>query len=241
MNCGFGLGSLCHYLAVTDSDKKEPISSTKKYLAEFFGTLALVSVVVGSGIMGQNLSTDLGVVLLINAVSTVLALGLLIFLLAPLSVAQFNPTVSLALLLRRSLSAKDYFIYLPAQIAGAITGAILANWMFDLEALQISSKARITLGTFIGEIVSTAGLVAVILILLVRSQGHLLPIAVPVWIGAAYFFTSSTSFANPAVTIGRMFSDSFAGIAPNSVLPFIFAQVLGAGIGVLISKGVTRV
>lgn len=226
---------------MTKPAKELSISSTRKYLAEFCGTLALVTVVVGSGIMGQNLSGDLGVVLLINAVSTVLALGLLILLLAPLSGAQFNPAVSLALLLNRRLSPKDYFFYLPAQITGAITGAILANLMFDLEALQISAKARITIGTFIGEVIATAGLVAIILILLVRSQDKLLPIAVPVWIGAAYFFTSSTSFANPAVTIGRIFSDSFAGIAPESVLPFILAQVLGAGLGILISKGVARV
>lgn len=197
--------------------------------------------VVGSGIMGSNLSEDSGVVLLVNALSTIFALSLLIFLLAPISGAQLNPAVSLSLVLTKVTKAKEATPIALAQIAGAIGGAITANVMFDLALIQIADKQRATLGTFLGEIIATAGLIAIILTLIARKQEKLLPIAVSAWIGSAYFFTSSTSFANPAVTIGRMFSDTFAGIAPSSVLPFIFAQIIGAIIGIAISKGVSRV
>ena len=198
-------------------------------------------VVVGSGVMGQNLSTDEGVVLFINAASTVLALGLLIVLLAPISGAQFNPAVTLSLTITNRLRFTKLAALLPAQVLGAISGAMIANAMFDLSMIQISLKERFSLGTFLGEVIATAGLIAIILTLIARSQEKLLPIAVSAWIGSAYFFTSSTSFANPAVTIGRIFSDTFAGIAPSSVLPFILAQIIGAIIGIAFSKGVSRV
>jgi glycerol uptake facilitator-like aquaporin len=209
-------------------------------LAEFFGTLVLVCVVVGSGIMGTNLSADAGIALLINTISTIFALALLILILGPLSGAQFNPVVSLALLLQKKITAAKFLAYVPAQILGAIAGAILANLMFNLEAVQISEKYRISSGTLIGEVVATAGLLIVILVLIKRNQENIIAISVAAWIGSAYFFTSSTSFANPAVTIGRVFSDTFAGISPESVLPFVAAQAAGMALGLLGSKAITK-
>jgi glycerol uptake facilitator-like aquaporin len=190
--------------------------------------------------MGTNLSKDSGVVLLINAFSTIFALALLILMIAPISGAHFNPAVSLVQVLRREMNAIEFLSFISAQIAGAITGAIIANVMFDLQAIQISTNERVSTGTLIGEVIATAGLITVIFVLVARSQDKLIPVAVAAWIGSAYFFTSSTSFANPAVTIGRVFSDTFAGINPASVLPFIFAQLIGAMLGVALVKGVTR-
>ncbi|MFM7014209.1 MAG: aquaporin [Actinomycetota bacterium] len=207
--------------------------------AEFIGTALLVCTVVGSGIMGSQLSLDLGIVLLINALAAILVLALLILILSPISGAQLNPVVSLALLLERRISAKQGWAFLGIQIAGAIAGAIVANIMFrDQLLIEISTNQRFTAGTFLGEIIATAGLIFLVLILLKRNQAEVITLAVPAWIGAAYFFTSSTSFANPAVTIGRIFTDSFSGIAPASVLPYIFAQFIGATIGIALSKGV---
>jgi len=127
-----------------------------------------------------------------------------------------------------------------AQLAGAILGSMLANLMFDLEVLQISTKLRNSPGMLVGEMIATAGLITVIGVLSRRNQGTLIPVAVATWIGSAYFFTSSTSFANPAVTVGRIFSDTFAGIAPISVLPFIAAQLVGAVVGLVIVRAVTK-
>ena len=212
----------------------------RKWLAEYIGTATLVCVVVGSGIMGTNLSKDSGVALLINAFSTIFALALLILIIAPISGAHFNPAVTLVQVLRREMNAVEFLSFISAQIAGAITGAIIANVMFDLEAIQISTNERVTTGTLVGEVIATAGLITVIFVLVARSQDKLIPVAVAAWIGSAYFFTSSTSFANPAVTIGRVFSDTFAGINPGSVLPFIIAQLVGAILGIALVKGVTR-
>jgi glycerol uptake facilitator-like aquaporin len=208
-------------------------------LAEFFGTLVLVCVVVGSGIMGTNLSDDPGIALLINTISTIFALALLILILGPVSGAHFNPAVSLALLLQKKMSVAKFLAFVPAQILGAISGAILANLMFNLDAVQISEKYRISFGTLIGEVLATAGLLIVILVLIQRKQENLIAVSVAGWIGSAYFFTSSTSFANPAVTIGRVFSDTFAGISPDSVLPFIGAQLVGMVLGLLTAKVIT--
>ena len=212
----------------------------RKWLAEYIGTATLVCVVVGSGIMGTNLSKDSGVALLINAFSTIFALALLILIIAPISGAHFNPAVTLVQVLRREMNAVEFLSFISAQIAGAISGAIIANVMFDLEAIQISTNERVSTGTLVGEVIATAGLITVIFVLVARSQDKLIPVAVAAWIGSAYFFTSSTSFANPAVTIGRVFSDTFAGINPVSVLPFIIAQLIGAMLGVALVKGVTR-
>lgn len=217
------------------------INILRKWLAEYIGTATLVCVVVGSGIMGTNLSKDSGVALLINAFSTIFALALLILIIAPISGAHFNPAVSLVQVLRREMNAVEFLSFISAQIAGAISGAIIANVMFDLEAIQISTNERVSTGTLVGEVIATAGLITVIFVLVARSQDKLIPVAVAAWIGSAYFFTSSTSFANPAVTIGRVFSDTFAGINPASVLPFIIAQLIGAMLGVALVKGVTRV
>jgi len=216
------------------------IKILRKWLAEYIGTATLVCVVVGSGIMGTNLSKDSGVALLINAFSTIFALALLILIIAPISGAHFNPAVSLVQVLRREMNAVEFLSFISAQITGAISGAIIANVMFDLEAIQISTNERVSTGTLVGEVIATAGLITVIFVLVARSRDKLIPVAVAAWIGSAYFFTSSTSFANPAVTIGRVFSDTFAGINPASVLPFIIAQLIGAMLGVALVKGVTR-
>ena len=217
------------------------IKILRKWLAEYMGTATLVCVVVGSGIMGTNLSKDSAIALLVNTFSTIFALALLILIIAPISGAHFNPAVSLVQVLRREMNALEFAAFVSAQIAGAITGAIIANVMFNLQAIQISTNERVSTGTLIGEVIATAGLIAVIFVLVARNQDKLIPVAVATWIGTAYLFTSSTSFANPAVTIGRVFSDTFAGINPGSVLPFIVAQLVGAMLGIALVKGVTRV
>ena len=211
-----------------------------KVVAEFAGTAMLVCIVVGSGIMGANLSNDMAVALLVNTASTVFGLALLILVLDPISGAHFDPVVSLVMLAKKSLSIRAALAYIPAQVFGAITGAIGANVMFDLAALQVSEKARITAGTFLSEVIATAGLLVVILVFVSRKNDTHVALAVAAWIGSAYFFTSSTSFANPAVTVGRIFSDTFAGIEPGSVAPFVLAQLIGAAIGVLLAKPLVR-
>ena len=215
-------------------------STLTRISAEFAGTAMLVCVVVGSGIMGTQLSDDPGVALLINALSTIFALALLIHILGPISGAHLNPAVSLVQLFARSNGLTATLGFISAQIAGAVSGAVAANVMFDLHAFQVSTHARVTTGTLVGEVLATAGLIIVIGVLLNRGQGSLIPVAVGAWIGSAYFFTSSTSFANPAVTVGRVFSDTFAGIAPASVLPYVAAQLVGAALGVVAVKGLSR-
>ena len=211
-----------------------------KALAEFVGTGLLVCVVVGSGIMGDALSSDDGGALMINAASTVFALALLILVIGPISGAHLNPAVTLVNAFSRQQPARESALYIAAQTAGAIGGAILANVMFDLSAFQISERDRTSVGMLVGEVVATVGLIAVIGILSARKQTAIIPVAVAAWIGSAYFFTSSTSFANPAVTVGRMFTDTFAGIAPESVLPYIAAQLVGAAIGAAVVMAVTK-
>lgn len=211
-----------------------------KAFAEFLGTAILVCVVVGSGIMGTLLSRDSGVALIVNALSTIMALALLILLLGPISGAHLNPAVTLTQILRRTIPMGDAVAYVVAQVTGATAGAILANLMFDLPLIQISVRERVTSGSLVGEVIATAGLIAVIGILSARQRESLIPVSVAAWIGSAYFFTSSTSFANPAVTIGRIFSDTFAGIAPNSVTPFIAAQIVGAVIGMVAVAAIAR-
>lgn len=210
-------------------------------LAEFAGTGLLVCVVVGSGIMGDQLSADDGVALIINTLSTIFALALLIYALMPASGAHLNPAVSISSFLTRDMRAWRTLGYILAQIAGAIVGAIVANVMFDLPPVTLGTNDRVTFGTLVGEVMATAGLLVVIGVVAHRRQLALVPIAVAAWIGSAAFFTSSTSFANPAVTIGRMFTDTFAGISPASVLPFIAAQLIGALLGLVIVRGLNRV
>ena len=205
-------------------------------LAEFFGTAVLVGTVVGSGIMGTNLSDDLAVALIVNALATIFVLALLIFILGPVSGAHFNPVVSFISVLRKSQKAPEALAYSVSQILGAVAGAIAANLMFNLPAMQLSSNLRVSPGTLLGEVIATAGLIIVIFVLVDRKRTELIPITVAGWIGAAYFFTSSTSFANPAVTIGRAFTDTFSGIAPESVAPFIAAQFVGAILGLAATR-----
>ncbi|MEY4502944.1 MAG: hypothetical protein RLZZ576_198 [Actinomycetota bacterium] len=212
---------------------------TRKLIAEFGGTAALVCIVVGSGIMGTNLSNDAGIALLINAIATVLGLALLILVLGPVSGAHFNPAVTLVMFAQRAIELKAAIGYMVAQILGAIGGAIVANVMFDLAAVQISQHARVSTGALVAEAIATAGLIVVIQVFVARQNANHVAIAVAAWIGSAYFFTASTSFANPAVTIGRTFTDTFAGIAPASILPFVAAQLVGAAIGLAIAKALT--
>jgi arsenate reductase len=205
--------------------------------AELLGTAVLVATVVGSGIMGTNLSQDLAVVLLVNAIATVFVLGVLIWVLGPISGAHFNPVVTGIEFLRREMRALETTGYVIAQIAGALIGVAIANIMFELPAWNASTHERTGWPIWLGEIVATAGLLLVIGALTRTGRGHLGPLLVPAWIGAAYFFTSSTSFANPAVTIGRSATDSFSGIAPASVPMFVVMQIIGA----LIGAGITEV
>lgn len=210
----------------------------RRALAEFLGTGLLVTLVVGSGIMAQRLSpTDIGLQLLENSTATALGLAVLILIFAPLSGAHFNPVVTLAdyVLHRRqpgALDTRTIAIYLPAQIAGGILGTILANLMFALPAVTASTKNRTAGHLWLGEIVATAGLILLIFSLGRTGRGHYGPAAVGAYIGAAYRFTSSTSFANPAVAIARAFTDTFAGIKPSSVPGFVIAELAGAAIGI---------
>jgi glycerol uptake facilitator-like aquaporin len=215
-------------------------SSVNKLFSEFLGTCLLVCIVVGSGIMATNLSQDIGVQLLINAVSTVFGLMVLIQLLMPISGAHFNPVVTLINLIQKNVSISTFIKFSIVQTAGAITGAILANAMFNLALFETSTKIRSGSNLYLGEVIATAGLILVINLLVSQEKTALIPVMVASWIGSAYFFTSSTSFANPAVTVGRIFSESFAGIAPSSVLQFIAAQIIGALLGLGIFKVVSR-
>jgi glycerol uptake facilitator-like aquaporin len=211
----------------------------RRALAELLGTGLLVTVVVGSGIMAARLSPDdLGLQLLANSTATALGLAVLILLVGPVSGAHLNPAVSLvdwALARRHSrevgLGGRELAAYILAQIAGGIGGAILANLMFDLPAAAASQTDRSAGYLWLGEIVATAGLVLLIFGLVRSGRTRLVSVAVGAYIGAAYWFTSSTSFANPAVTIGRAFTDTATGIAPSSVPGFIVAQLVGASLG----------
>ena len=202
--------------------------------AEFLGTAALVAAVVGSGIMGESLTADTGIVLVINQLATVLALAVLVALLLPLSGAHINPAVTLVMALTRRMSTGAALGYVTVQLVGGVLGTVIAHAMFDRTLLELSSNDRIGTGTFVGEVVATAGLVAVILTALYQGKTHWLPWLVPAWIGTAFFFTSSTSFANPAVTLGRVFTDSFTGIAPESLLGFVGAQLVGAVLALVV-------
>ena len=217
-----------------------PVRLSSRAFAEFFGTFMLVLVVVGSGIMGESISPDTGVALLINTISTIFALLLLILTLGNISGAHFNPAVSIVMALDKKLKARELPAYVFAQIAGAILGAVVANGMFDLAWFQISTKVREGFGQYLGEFVATAGLILVILFLLRDNSSAKIFWAVPAWIGSAYFFTSSTSFANPAVTAGRIFSDTFAGIAPQSTLLFMLSQVFAAVTAYAVFKALTN-
>ena len=212
----------------------------RKLLAEYLGTALLVAIVVGSGIMATDLTQDVGLQLLINTIATVFGLAVLILILAPISGAHFNPVVTLIDLIQGKSSVIQFLQYAVVQTAGAISGAFLANAMFDQAIIQTATKIRSGNNLYLAEIVATAGLILVINLLVNQKNLTVIPAAVAAWIGSAYFFTSSTSFANPAVTIGRTFSDSFAGIAPECAPQFIAAQILGAIIGLGLVKVLTN-
>ncbi|MFF4130902.1 aquaporin [Streptomyces mirabilis] len=208
----------------------------RRAVAELVGTAALVAVVVGSGIQATELSRDVGVQLLANSLATVFGLAVLITLFGPVSGAHFNPAVTLAAWFtgRSSgdgMTAREAAVYVPAQTLGAIGGAVLADAMFAEPLVKWSTHDRSAGHLWLGEIVATAGLVLLVFGLTRTDRAHLASAAVASYIGAAYWFTSSTSFANPAVTVGRAFTDTFAGIAPASVASFIAAQLAGAAVG----------
>ena len=207
--------------------ERPDVSLPLKLVAEFLGTALLVAVVVGSGHMVDAITSDIGVALLINQFATILALGVLVALLMPISGAQINPAVTLAMMMRRRMTAAEGLAYILVQLPGAVLGTIAAQAMFDLPLIELSTRERITPGTFLGEMVATVGLIALILTTLYQGKDSWLPLLVPAWIGAGYFFTSSTSFANPAVTIGRTFTESFTGISWASAPWFIVAQMAG--------------
>ena len=207
----------------------------KAYLSEYLGTTFLLMIVVGSGIMGQSLSDNDSITLLANTIATGAVLIVLIWMFGKISGAHFNPAVSVVMFANGELSSRDFILYGLLQVSGAISGTLLANYMFGLDALQVSVNSRSGLNLYISEVVATFGLLLVILrVRTVRSE--LVAPAVGLYITSAYWFTSSTSFANPAVTIGRMFTDTFTGIDPGNVLFFITAQFIGAFLAFGINK-----
>ena len=203
----------------------------RKVAAEFIGSALLLMAIVGSGIMARSLTGDSGLQLLINAVSTVLALFLLISLIAPISGAHFNPVVTLYSRAQGTSTNQELLMYVVAQLLGGAVGVILANLMFSKAAIDLASTSRSGVGQFIGEVVATVGLLAIIAMNSERAA-----LLVPAWIGSAFFFTSSTSFANPAVTVSRTLSDTFTGIAPGSIPQFVGAQLLALALVLGIRK-----
>ncbi len=205
----------------------------KKYFAEFIGTAALLCAVIGSGIMAEQLAGgNVAIALLANTLATVFALYVLIETLGPVSGAHFNPVVSMVMAFRKDLPAHLLMGYVLAQLTGAVLGAWLAHAMFELEILQWSTHVRTGPSQWLAEAIATAGLLFVIL----RAPEGKASAIVACYIGAAYWFTASTSFANPAAALGRMFSNTFAGIAPTDVPAFVVAQCLGGLLGVILSK-----
>lgn len=212
----------------------------RSYFSEFLGTGLIALAVVGSGYMAASLSEDLLLQLLVNALATIFILGLSISLLAPIGGAHFNPVVTGTLALMNQFPKRDVLPYWIAQIIGGIGGTILANLMFTSSPIEISEKIRGSSQIFLGEVIATAILLLLILLLIKQSRTSAIPIAVSAWIGGAYFVTVSTSFANPAITIARTFTNNFTGIAPSSVALFIVAQIVGAALGFLLAKGLTK-
>lgn len=208
----------------------------RAHFAEYLGTALITATVIGSGIMVQALARDVLLQLFVNTFATVLILGLAIWLLAPISGAYFNPAVLLVAFIRRELSALHLLTFTLVQVAGAASGAILSHALFNRTLIDPSTTSRDGSWLFLSEVVATAGLIATIFIASNQGRGHNAFWLVPLWIGGAYVFTSSTSFANPAITLGRSLTDSFAGIAITSVPVFIAAQLLGAIVGHFIAE-----
>ncbi|HSI55985.1 MAG TPA: MIP/aquaporin family protein [Ideonella sp.] len=213
------------------------VVSLRKLFAEALGTALLLAVVIGSGIMAERLAGgNVAIALLANTLATVGGLYILIEVFGPVSGAHFNPAVSLVMAARGALPRGLLLPYIAAQLVGAMLGAWLAHAMFDMSILQLSTKLRTGTGQWIAEGVATFGLLLVIL----RAPASRVAAMVAAYIGAAYWFTASTSFANPAAAFGRMFSDSFAGIAPASVPGFVLAELLGAGAAVLAHRALSK-
>jgi len=208
-----------------------------KLISETIGTLFLLLIVVGSGIMGENLTENKGVVLLANSIATAFGLIVLIWTFGPYSGAHFNPVVSIVMMLLGKLTKQDMLFYVLCQLIGGVLGVIFANMIFDLDIISISENKRLTSGIFISEVIATFGLLITIL-LVGKQKTEMVAPAVGLYIGAAYWFTSSTSFSNPAVTIARTLSNTFTGIIPSDVIPFIFAQLIGTLIVYFIYKHV---
>jgi arsenate reductase len=205
-----------------------PAPLWRRLTAEFLGSAFLAALVIGSGIAAQRLSPgDTGLELLENAAATAGGLFAIILMFGPVSGGHFNPVVSFVDAAFGGVSWRDAGAYLPAQVAGCVAGAIAANVMFSLSTVSISVKDRASPAHFLSEVIATIGLMLVIFALARSGRSHVTPAAAGAYIGAAYFFTSSASFANPAITVGRMFSDTFAGISPSSAPSFIGAQIVG--------------
>ena len=208
-----------------------------KLISETVGTLFLLLIVVGSGIMGENLTENKGVVLLANSIATAFGLIVLIWTFGPYSGAHFNPVVSIVMMFLGKLTKQDMLFYVLCQLIGGVLGVVFANMIFDLDIISISDNKRLTSGVFISEVIATFGLLITIL-LVGKQKTEMVAPAVGLYIGAAYWFTSSTSFSNPAVTIARTLSNTFTGIIPSDVIPFIFAQLIGTLIVYFIYKHV---
>jgi glycerol uptake facilitator-like aquaporin len=210
---------------------------SRRLLAELLGSAFLAALVIGSGIAAQRLSPgDVGLQLFENAAATAAGLFAIILMFGPVSGGHFNPVVSFVDAHFGGISHRDALAYLPAQVAGCTVGAIVANIMFSLSAISISTHHRASGAHFLSEVIATAGLMLVIFALARTRRISITPAAVGAYIGAAYFFTSSASFANPAITIGRMFSNTFAGIAPASVPAFVLAQIVGGVAAVIVLR-----
>ncbi len=214
-----------------------PHPLTRVLLAEFLGSAFLAAVVVGSGIAAQTLSPgNVGLELLENAAATAAGLYAIILMFGAISGGHFNPVVSLVDASFGGLTWRRALAYIPAQVAGCIAGAVVANVMFSLAAVSISTHHRASPAHLLSEVIATLGLVLVIFALARTRRSSTAPAAVSAYIGAAYFFTSSTSFANPAISVGRMFSNTFAGIAPASVPPFVIAQLVGGALAIVLLR-----
>jgi glycerol uptake facilitator-like aquaporin len=208
----------------------------QKLFAEFLGTALLLASIIGSGIMATNLTQDVGVQLTINAISIVSMLYLIITLFGPISGAHFNPVVTLSELFKNRIDAKSAGAYIVAQFAGGFVGTVFANIIFDKPAIFQSQNERTGTNLFFSEIFATAGLVMIIHLLIDQNRTNLVPFIVPAWITTAFYATSSTVFANPAVTFARIWSDSFAGITMNSAWIFMIAQLIGLPIGLVVAR-----
>lgn len=208
----------------------------RRALAEFVGTALLLIAVVGSGIAAERLSPDIGLQLLVNALVSGAALTAIILAVGPVSGAHLNPVVTLADRVFDGLGNREAGTYVAAQVAGGVVGTVVANLMFSLPAVELSTKSRSSGGLWLGEVVATFGLALVIFGVVRSGRQTVVPFAVGAYVFAAVLFTSSTSFANPAVTIARTLSDTFAGIAPASLAPFVLAQLAGGALAVVVIR-----